>query len=242
MEIIYERTPIDSFEFLNKTATKLALIHCELSEVPDLNEYCFKEIDLSHNELREIPKLPSCIEVLIVSFNNLVGKINLSQYKSLRVLRINDNKLQVFPKLPEGVKTIDARFNHFKIINNIPDSTEKLMISYNHKLTNCNIPKNLVNIWNLYCPKLKLELPVGIWQNGIRKLDKPSKIIYKKCNENECLISYEPFNEKSEYLDCNKCGVEYLYSEIIKWLCENDECPHCRQKWTFKDFLYINYG
>jgi hypothetical protein len=242
MEIIYEDTLIETFEFLNKTATKLSLIDCDLSEIPDLDEYSFKEINLSYNELRKIPKLPSCIEVLNLSFNNLIGKINLSQYKSLRVLRINDNKLQAFPKLPEGIKIIDARFNYFKIIDNIPESTEKLLISYNLNLVSCNISKSLLDIWNLYCPKLQMNIPNGVWENGIRKLVKPSKVMYKQCKENECLISYKPFNQKSEYLTCEKCNVEYLYKEITKWLSENDECPHCRQKWTFKDFLYINHG
>lgn len=224
---------------IDKNATLLKLRDCDISELPDLDEYSFKEIDLSYNELRKIPKLPSCIEVLKLSFNKLVGKINLSQYTSLRILRINDNKLQIFPKLPNSIKIIDARFNHFSVIKNIPNNTEKILISYNENLKTINIPTNLKNIWTLNCPNLKITLPSGIWVNGKRIINRPEKIIYKKSNGKECLISYQELNE---YLTCDKCEVEYLYSEIIRWLSENEECPHCRQKWVFKDFLYINNG
>jgi len=243
MEIRYFREPIDSFEFLNTTATKLKLIECGITEMPDLDKYNFKEIDLSFNELRKIPKFPDCIEVLNLSWNKLHGKIDLSQYKSLRVLRIHDNKLQIFPKLPESIKKVDSRFNYFKVINNLPNTVEKLLLSYNPNLQSFNCPKSLKNLWIYACPKLKtIEFPNNISLNGVRNINKPTNIIYKKCKDNECLISHEQFNEKSEYLACDKCNVEYLYTSIMTWLSENDECPHCRQDWNFKDFLYINHG
>lgn len=243
MEISYFREPIDSFEFLNTTATKLKLIECGITEMPDLDKYNFREIDLERNELRKIPKLPGCIEVLNLSLNKLVGKIDLSQYKSIRVLRINDNKLQIFPKLPEGVKEVDSRFNYFKVIHHLPDSIEKLLLSYNPNLEKFNIPKSLRNLWVYNCPKLKTnEYPNNINLNGVRNIVKPKEIVYKKCKEEHCLISYDSFNENCEFVICNYCNVEYLYSSIIVWLSENDECPHCRQDWVFNDFLYINHG
>lgn len=243
MEIRYFRECIDSFEFLNTTATKLKLIECEITEMPDLDNYNFREIDLSFNELRKIPKLPDCIEILNLSWNKLIGKIDLSRYKSLRVLRIHDNKLQIFPKLPDGIKEVDSRFNYFKVINNLPDTVEKLLLSYNPNLEKFNISKSLRNLWVYNCPKLKeLELPRNISLNGVRNIEKPKEIIYKKCKETKCLISYDSFNENCEFVICNHCNVEYLYSSIIVWLSENDECPHCRQDWNFNDFLYINHG
>jgi hypothetical protein len=119
-----------------------------------------------------------------------------------------------------------------------------LLISYNPNLQYfLSIPKNLKNLWIYYCPKLiDVKVPKNIYLNGVRNIEKPKEIIYKKCNEKECLISYEPFNVNSEYMVCDKCNVEYLYSAIMTWLSENDECPHCRQDWYFNDFLYINHG
>lgn len=243
MEIRLFREHIDSFEFLNSSAIKLKLNECGLTEIPDLDEYNFKEIDLERNDLQKIPKFPSCIEVLNLSWNKLIGKIDLSGYKSLRVLRIHDNKLQIFPKLPNNIKEVDIRFNYFKTIRYLPDNIEKLLLSYNPNLESFQCPKNIKTLWTYNCPKLTdVKVPKNISLNGVRNIEKPKEVIFKKTKENECLISYEPFNENSEYLMCEKCNVEYLYSAIMTWLSENDECPHCRQDWCFNDFLYINHG
>jgi hypothetical protein len=241
MEICFERIIIESFDFLNKNAIKLKLNFCELEEIPNLDEYSFKEIDLSYNELKKLPKFPKDIEVLKVSFNRLIGTINLTEYTKLKELRINDNRLQIFPKLPNGIKYIDSRFNFFKEIKNIPDSIEKIMLSYNYNLIDFNLPKSIKKVWTHCCPKLKKEYPFGVWVNNKRSLQKPENTIKRPCNNKECLISFDELIAGSEYLMCETCKMEYLYSEIVLWLSECESCPHCRQLWDFKDFLYINY-
>ncbi|XP_047005145.1 toll-like receptor 2 isoform X2 [Schistocerca americana] len=98
-----------------------------LQSVPEL-----KELDLSANELEELPQsLPGGLEILNVAYNRLSALTTLSA--SLLNLNVSNNNIATLPEpLPAGLETLDASHNRLqRLPQGLPAGLQLLSLSHN---------------------------------------------------------------------------------------------------------------
>jgi len=110
------------------------------------------ELNLSINQLKELPELPDSLLTLTCGGNQLQTLPKLP--KSLIWLSCHNNLLQSLPKLPNSLLGIYCYGNHLSTLPKLPKTLERLYCSENDILKLPKLPKTL-NI--LSCHKNRLE-------------------------------------------------------------------------------------
>lgn len=54
-----------------------------------------------------------------------------------------------------------------------------------------------------------------------------------------CCITYDYIKDGDKYIQCSKCNKCFDISVKANWFKNNNNCPHCRTKWTNKK-IFIN--
>ncbi|MDZ5641828.1 NEL-type E3 ubiquitin ligase domain-containing protein, partial [Enterobacter sp. A103] len=123
-------------EFFPHGLIKLDVSNNNLTEVPDNLPETLTDLDIHHNKILSIPpqKLAACTNLtyLDISHNSLVGLPPLPSM--LEMLNVSNNNILLLPSpLPAGLELLDA--SHNKLINlpeHLPDSLEEFNIGYNN--------------------------------------------------------------------------------------------------------------
>jgi hypothetical protein len=117
----------------------------EITELTGIPEGV-KNLQLEKHLLVELPQLPNSIETLNLN-GNYIEKIDISSFKRLKVVRLNNNRLKNVGKLPESLEELYLDNNKIKYIN--LDGLTKLRILHcrnNRTMRIENIPASIVDI------------------------------------------------------------------------------------------------
>ncbi|ARF09227.1 leucine-rich repeat protein [Catovirus CTV1] len=179
------------------------------SECKEKNNLLY--LDLSHLDLKQIPKVPhdicDSIKYLFMNNNNLDQITGIEQFKKLQVLDISNNGVTEISKLPPSLKELSCRFNKISCLPFI--SELKILDCTSNKIRNLELYPNLEI---LICQDNEIqEIPK---YNYLRKLVCCDNIVQK-------IRSYKFL----EYLDCaNNCIMTIGELPKIKDLiCRNNE-------------------
>lgn len=135
--------------------TYTGYIHMDLSNCDIQDEYLLSHkfsnnlvhLDLSYNDISDIPELPLTVEHINISNNSLFRIQELHKLKRLHTLNISSNNISdTLPYLPDSIKVLFIDKNSLSAIQNLPTSLEEFSMSDNYIL---EIPKNIYKCNNL---------------------------------------------------------------------------------------------
>ena len=233
----YMRTSLDAETLIDSkygiTTRAIHLAGFKFKRIPSLAKYTNLEyLDISSNDLTEIPELPPSITMLSCGNNNLTSLPELPA--GLLFLNINNNNFTVVPNLPPNIKELIISCNELRVIENLPNTLKKLCVSSNNIEHMDNLPTELIEL-SCTCnsmltisqlpPTLKKldaalnsltvlpELPpllqeLIVAHNELIEIPSlPLTLKKLQCHNNYQLTYLPPLPESLVELDCNECDL-----------------------------------
>ena len=213
----------------------LYLSENNLSTLPDLSDYIsLKILDISHNKIDSLDKLPSTLIEISCRSNRLKTIINCQhQCQNLERLDCSSNNISEIPKC-QKLKHLDCSDN---IVNSIPIllNLEKLICENNH----ITVIESCPNLKYLNCSFNKLSkladydrlIDLLCNNNMLSSLHSYKNIKYLEiCNNKINIVPYminlnellcdknSTKNLSRKYIDCNKIDAKVMKNNIVHLL------------------------
>jgi hypothetical protein len=183
-----------SDDIKNKSTMNLNTVEYRMNEAAKVH---FFMVDYSHLDLKNINRLFNqqtydCCELLFLNNNKLSGKIDLTNFKNLKIVDVQHNSLSELI-LPETIIEITANDNKLEQIQSNLDNLERLLIN-NNKITNI---EKYINLELLECAS-----------NNIERINLYPKV--KKIIAHNNPLKYIDSNFLLSYLDIVECPIESI--------------------------------
>jgi hypothetical protein len=222
----------DLQQCLRLMSSELSLFDKGLSSLPSELPPFLKKIDVSSNNLSELPVLPTGLQHLNISNNEFTELPELPS--TLEYLSANANTLKEIPSLPIGLKYLSVRLNGLKELPVLPCSLEHLDVSYNWLEEFPALPSNLTHL-DAYnnnltkLPKLPSSLKhLSVGNNKISNLPTlPESMIYLHASANN-LANEIKLPAKLKFLDLSD-NENIMLPDMGKLL--NPEYDASKWKW-----------
>ncbi len=196
-----------------------------ITKISDLSMFNKLEIlDISRNDLKHLPLLPSSIIELNCEHNKLQDIKPLINCKKIERINVSNNLIEdlltsgEFDKL-NNLDILECSFNKLKYIPNI--------LSLNKIVCNDN---NITQIEN--SKKIKY---IDCRNNNITQIGKFRKLKELYCNNNN--INKIDYSENLEFIDCynNNLNIIDYYPKLKELICDNRDDLVISDKYTIKE-------
>lgn len=201
---------IPSFELKGNLLVNLNVSHNKIRDLPRLPD-TIRFLDIAYNEIENIVELPRSLTNLLCGFNQLTTLGDLTHLKDLTVLACESNKLKEL-ELPENMYFLNARYNLLENIDSFPDSIRYLNLC-NNRIENIgklpryveelNISDNFIQVFHtdLFDSTSHLKR-FNCKGNRLENIQYlPSSLEYLYCCENR--LTYIDLPSSLEYLYAN---------------------------------------
>lgn len=200
--------PTDYFDSLSEDLKNISLLGKKINFYPNLEQFNnLMTLTLSRCEMKTLPTLPNSLQTLNITYMGLEYLPSLEN-TSLEYIFSSHNNLITFPKFPNTLYSLNCSYNKLRIITNLPDSLEIIILISNQIEKIQKFPNNIKIINIDY--NLLTELPII-----------PENTEEFTCNHNK-LISMPKIKSNKIWYLCFNCEVHGFYKseydnyEIIK--------------------------
>lgn len=175
---------------------------CELEDLPSVLPSGLVTLSVDGNYLEMLPELPSTLQTLIASNNQLCEvSASVSMLPMLSVLQIHNNLLRCLPPLPGSLRELNCSENHLTRLPMLPESLE-VFVFFGNPLVYEILHKRI-------CPQDYI--------NGINRFARfvARERIYNKVRswmiQRKRLTTHPSFSSTSSFLSVSSCCfVDYL--------------------------------
>ena len=115
-----------------RTLTSIICDFNELESIQDLSLLPLEVLDISHNRLKKLPKLPLYIKYLIAKYNSIEGYLDLSYIPCIKVINLSHNKLSFIRNISNDVERVFIDNNMINNIENLPINVIVFSCSFNN--------------------------------------------------------------------------------------------------------------
>jgi Leucine-rich repeat (LRR) protein len=194
----------------------LCMSHSNLSELPDLHNLINLEtVDISANDLTEIPKLPGSILELIANDNKIESLNKDKEMNNLTVLNVSHNRIKKIPKLKK-VRKLNISHNRITTLSDsYPNVVEFI----------CDNNKNIIQLPGM--PKVESLDCSDTKVTQIFDYMNLKYIIWNRCNINK--LKRVPQLDTLEIIDTNLDNLDYFpnlktlyFSKSTKFLISDE--------------------
>ena len=124
---------IANFKFISVEAINITIIDNKVRTILYLNELKnLVYLDLSHNNIEEIPQLPKNVMTFIASHNKIKQIRNLNS--KLVDLNLSNNLISDLTMIPHSIESINISRNQIKIVDLSPFMQLKVFKAYNNRI------------------------------------------------------------------------------------------------------------